>query len=117
MRAILIYTAATLLARGCEAFVPFSAVRPSSCISNSPSLMKASNNDKDEATIEEEQRLKIFEARRGQIRSALKAAESLRNYRITNGMNHCCCDLVQRLIPSNIVDFSSAFSRFCSRIR
>ena len=47
------------------------------------------NNDdgekKDEATIEEEARLRIWESRRGQIRSTLKSAEGLRNFRIKNG--------------------------------
>ena len=51
-------------------------------------LQLFNNNDdggKDEATIEEEARLRIWESRRGQIRSTLKSAEGLRNFRIKNG--------------------------------
>lgn len=49
-------------------------------------LFDKNNGDKkDEATIEEEARLKIFENRRKQIRSALKSAESIRNLRLKNG--------------------------------
>lgn len=40
----------------------------------------------DLAALEEEARLKILQARRQQIRGTLKAAESLRNYRIYNNM-------------------------------
>ena len=40
----------------------------------------------DQAAVEEEARLKILQARRQQIRGTLKAAESLRNYRIQNDM-------------------------------
>ena len=44
---------------------------------NNPILKAWGGNDdnKDEAAIEEEARLRIYESRRGQIRSALKAAE------------------------------------------
>ena len=42
-------------------------------------------DEKDEAAIEEEERLNILEARRDQIRSTLKAAEALRNVRLQNG--------------------------------
>ena len=47
--------------------------------------LRARNSNKDEAAIEEEARLRIWESRLGQIRSALKSAESLRNFRIQNG--------------------------------
>jgi len=52
-----------------------------------PALHLFDNNDgdKDEATIEEEARIKIYESRRKQIRSALKGAESIRNLRLKNG--------------------------------
>lgn len=40
--------------------------------------------DEDQAAVEEEARLKILDARRKQIRNTLKAAESLRNYRLQN---------------------------------
>eukprot|EP00980_Cylindrotheca_fusiformis_P005756 scaffold1194_cov127-Cylindrotheca_fusiformis.AAC.33 len=40
---------------------------------------------KDEEAIEEEVRLNILENRRGQIRSTLKSAESLRTFRLKNG--------------------------------
>jgi len=40
----------------------------------------------DQATVEEEARLKVLESRRKQIRSTLKAAESLKNYRMKNAM-------------------------------
>jgi len=43
------------------------------------------NDDRDDAEIEEEVRLKVLEARRKQIRSTLKAAEKIRNLRIQNG--------------------------------
>lgn len=42
--------------------------------------------DEDQAAVEEEARLKVLEARRKQVRGTLKAAESLRNYRIKNEM-------------------------------
>lgn len=126
MKATLFYVAVVTLffSCGCLAFSPFYVVRLSPN-SNSLSSLKAWNNDKDEATIEEESRLKIWESRRGkicssnlfvkgttvvlvlqhvvmvfhsifpgQIRSVLKNAESLRNFRIKNGMerkNYCCC--------------------------
>ena len=41
-------------------------------------------DNRDQATIEEEQRLKIIQTRRNQIRSTLKSAENLRNFRIAN---------------------------------
>lgn len=44
------------------------------------------DNRDDEAVIEEEQRLKILKARRNQIRSTLKSAENLRNYRLKNDL-------------------------------
>ena len=40
----------------------------------------------DQAAVEEEARLKVLESRRKQLRGTLRAAESLRNYRIKNGM-------------------------------
>ena len=53
----------------------------------SPSRLHLFNDDgKDEATIEEEARLRIWESRRGQIRSMLKSAEGVRNFRLENGM-------------------------------
>jgi hypothetical protein len=50
-----------------------------------PLHMRNNRNTQDEADVEEEARLRIWESRRGQIRSLLKNAESLRNYRIKNG--------------------------------
>lgn len=44
--------------------------------------------DEDQATVEEEARQKVLEARRRQIRGVLKSAESLRNYRLKNGKSH-----------------------------
>ena len=67
----------------CEAFVTKSSSKVFRF--HSPVLKAWGDQDKDEATIEEEARLRIFESRRGQIRSALKSAESLRNFRIKNG--------------------------------
>mmetsp|Transcript_21737 Transcript_21737/g.53697 ORF Transcript_21737/g.53697 Transcript_21737/m.53697 type:complete len:527 (-) Transcript_21737:3061-4641(-) len=43
------------------------------------------NEEKDDATIEEEARVKVWGSRRNQIRTTLKSAESLRNFRIKNG--------------------------------
>lgn len=43
------------------------------------------SNREDEAAVEEEVRVKILGDRRKQVRSSLKAAESLRNFRIANG--------------------------------
>ncbi|CAJ1953691.1 unnamed protein product [Cylindrotheca closterium] len=43
------------------------------------------NEKKDDATIEEEARTKVWESRRKQIRTTLKNAESFRNFRIKNG--------------------------------
>ena len=56
--------------------------------SSATACLRLFNNDnegKDEATIEEEARLRIWESRRGQIRSTLKSAENLRNFRLKNG--------------------------------
>lgn len=52
-----------------------------------PSLQLFNGDDegKDEATIEEEARIGIWTARRGQIRWALRSAEAIRNVRISNG--------------------------------
>uniref|UniRef100_A0A7S1ZBI6 VTT domain-containing protein n=1 Tax=Trieres chinensis TaxID=1514140 RepID=A0A7S1ZBI6_TRICV len=47
--------------------------------------LRAFGDDKDQEEVEEEARLKVLEGRRSQIRSALKNAESLRNFRINNG--------------------------------
>jgi len=52
----------------------------------SHSLLKAwGGDDEDLQELEEEARLKVQESRRKQIRSALKSAESLRNFRVNNG--------------------------------
>jgi hypothetical protein len=87
----LLLTCSSLFQRQCcDAFV----VPSSSSIQAAPARPKigrhqlnawGGGNDKDEAEIEEEQRLKIFENRRGQIRQSLKAAENLRTFRIKNG--------------------------------
>lgn len=58
-------------------------------IPTKPSLtsLKAWGNDDDEETLkakEEVARLKVLEARRKTIRSTLRSAESLRNFRIMN---------------------------------
>ncbi len=67
-----------------SAFLPLSAlVRSQSRTLTSIRLFD--NGDKDEATIEEEARIRIYESRRRQIRSALKSAESIRNLRLKNG--------------------------------
>ena len=44
-----------------------------------------SNNEEDLEEKEEEARLKVLESRRKTIRSALKSAESLKNFRVNNG--------------------------------
>lgn len=44
-----------------------------------------SNRQEDPAVVEEEVRVKILGDRRRQVRSALKAAERLRNFRLSNG--------------------------------
>lgn len=59
------------------------ATRQSSC--TKIRLFDNGDGKKDEATIEEEARLKIYESRRGQIRSALKSAEAIRHLRLQNG--------------------------------
>ena len=52
----------------------------------SNSLHAWGNGDEEKLKQEEEEsRLKVLESRRKTIRSTLKSAESLRNYRITNG--------------------------------
>ncbi|KAL3943752.1 MAG: hypothetical protein SGBAC_002175 [Bacillariaceae sp.] len=50
-------------------------------------VLNAWGNDdkKDDATIEEEARVKVWESRRKQMRTVLKSAESLRTFRIKNG--------------------------------
>ena len=45
------------------------------------------SNLEDEDTVTEEVRVKILGDRRKQVRSALKAAESLRNFRLSKGRN------------------------------
>lgn len=50
---------------------------------------RMSNREEDESIVEEEVRLKILGDRRKQVRSALKAAESLRNFRLSKGKNTC----------------------------
>jgi hypothetical protein len=81
---------ALCLGTGCQAFVSKSAIQPSSSIAIRPHrnrpLRLFNNDEKDDATIEEEARLKIYENRRGQLRAGLKGAESLRSFRIEKGM-------------------------------
>jgi uncharacterized membrane protein YdjX (TVP38/TMEM64 family) len=95
------FLCAFLIAGGISSFLlhPVCAFLPSSTavhssLSETPRLSQCTtvvrlfdngDGDKDEATIEEEQRLKIYESRRGQIRASLKSAESIRNLRLKNG--------------------------------
>jgi uncharacterized membrane protein YdjX (TVP38/TMEM64 family) len=76
-----------LLVSSCYAFVPKSSIQL--CSRTSPGAVRmawgSNNENKDEEAIKEDARIKIFESRRGQIRSALKSAESLRTFRIQNG--------------------------------
>jgi hypothetical protein len=58
---------------------------PTRTVSPPPLHLRNNKNIQDEADVEEEARIRIWESRRGQIRSLLKNAESLRNYRIKNG--------------------------------
>mmetsp|Transcript_266 Transcript_266/g.422 ORF Transcript_266/g.422 Transcript_266/m.422 type:complete len:568 (-) Transcript_266:41-1744(-) len=49
-------------------------------------LNMALNNEEQElAALEEEARLKVLQSRRGTIRNTLKAAESVKNFRVNNG--------------------------------
>jgi uncharacterized membrane protein YdjX (TVP38/TMEM64 family) len=82
-RLLCIGLVAAIFSSFCRGFVPQASLARTS----SPVLpLNAWGNDEqDKAEIEEEARLKIFESRRGQIRSALKGAESLRTFRIKNG--------------------------------
>jgi hypothetical protein len=88
MRRNIVFAIVTILANECQAFVPSSAVKPflSSKTKSSLRVWNNDDNNKDEATIEEESRLKIWESRREQIRSSLKGAEALRYYRLEKGM-------------------------------
>ena len=43
------------------------------------------SNDDEDARVEEEVRIRVLGDRRNQIRSALKSAEKLRNFRLSNG--------------------------------
>ena len=74
----------------CAALVPASSsgiIRSRQVINGSSVLYAWGGNDnKDDAAIEEEARLRIYESRRGQIRQALKSAEGLRNFRAANGL-------------------------------
>ncbi|CAB9518052.1 transmembrane protein 41A [Seminavis robusta] len=82
--------------RPTDSFVP-SGLVPSTPVSSSGSPLKfverrkgrqlfmSNREDKDEAAVEEEVRLKILDSRRKQVRTALKAAESLRNFRLSKG--------------------------------
>jgi len=54
-------------------------------VPSSPPLTRLSARQTDEE-LEEEARLKVLESRRYQIRSMLKSAESLRNFRLDNGI-------------------------------
>jgi predicted rRNA methylase YqxC with S4 and FtsJ domains len=78
---------AGFLAASCQAFVP-SQSKVSSVVRARPSPLRALNDKKDDATIEEEARIKIYESRRMQIRAALKSAEALRNFRLEKGKNN-----------------------------
>lgn len=51
----------------------------------SPSVVLHVYNDDEEKEQIEESRLNVYKSRRGEIRSMLKSAESLRNFRINNG--------------------------------
>jgi hypothetical protein len=75
-----------VLAASCQAFVP-SQSKVSSVVRGRPSPLRAFNDKKDEAALEEDTRLKIYESRRMQIRAALKSAEALRNFRLEKGTN------------------------------
>ena len=52
--------------------------------SSSSSLLKVYNDEEEKEQIEEA-RIRIWNSRRGEIRSMLKSAESLRNFRYANG--------------------------------
>jgi hypothetical protein len=78
---------AGFLAASCQAFVP-SQSKVSSVVRGRPSPLRALNDEKDEAAVEEDVRLKIYESRRRQIRASLKSAESLRNFRLEKGTNN-----------------------------
>jgi hypothetical protein len=114
MRRNIIFAIATLLANKCLAFVPSSVVKPflSSKTKSSLRVWNNDDNNKDEATIEEESRLKIWESRRGQIRSSLKGAEALRYYRLEKGMRRYLL-LVHRLAWWKI-DYLLTFDFSCS---
>jgi hypothetical protein len=77
---------AGFLAASCQAFVPTQS-KISSVVRERPSPLRALNDKKDEATLDEDVRLKIYESRRTQIRAALKSAEALRNFRLQKGRN------------------------------
>ena len=47
---------------------------------------KNEQDDKSDDELEEESRIKVLASRRKTIRSTLKSAESLKNFRIMNGM-------------------------------
>ena len=78
---------AGFLAASCQAFVP-SQSKVSSVVRGRPSPLRAFKDEKDEAALEEDTRLKIYESRRMQIRAALKSAEALRNFRLEKGTNN-----------------------------
>jgi uncharacterized membrane protein YdjX (TVP38/TMEM64 family) len=79
----------TVISSSASAFLPASLVTSSTQRTTSRilprQLFNNDNEGKDEATVEEEGRLRVWESRRGQIRSALKTAESIRINRIANG--------------------------------
>ena len=66
-------------------------------------------DEDNQAAIEEEARLKVLEARRKQIRSVLKAAESVRNYQLEKGEGGLCfmflCLLHFHLSITNVYTF------------
>lgn len=89
MRVQLLFVASLVgfLATSCQAFVP-SQSKVSSVVRGRPSPLRAFNDKKNEDELDEDVRLKIYGSRRRQIRSALKSAEALRNYRLENGTNN-----------------------------
>mmetsp|Transcript_30037 Transcript_30037/g.45764 ORF Transcript_30037/g.45764 Transcript_30037/m.45764 type:complete len:541 (-) Transcript_30037:22-1644(-) len=80
-RISILYISAALLISACRGFLIQSPLSPTT----SRALpLKAWGSNRDPKAVEEEARLKILDDRRGQIRSGLKGAESLRNFRIKN---------------------------------
>ena len=69
----------------CHAAFAFSPPQTSLIRPRRQHRLRLFNDDRDEQVIEEEQRLEILQARRDQVRSTLKSAEALKNFRIRNG--------------------------------